>query len=156
MKKKITITIILILIVGSLAFASMNKIGPVSWLVWGDINNTNGIAINGYDPVAYFKSNKATMGDEAITYKWNNVEWNFVSAKHLELFKETPEKYAPQYGGYCATAINIGLTAKVDPKSWHIEDDKLYLFFNDDPKQDYIAEIGNGIIQKSDSKWANR
>lgn len=156
MKKKIFFAIILILTAGSLALASINKIGPVSWLVWGDIYNTNGIAINGYDPVAYFQLNKATVGNKAITYKWNNVDWQFSSTEHLELFKETPEKYAPQFGGYCAAAVSIGLTAKVDPKSWHIEDGKLYLFFNDDPKQDYIAEIGNGIVQKAESKWNNR
>ena len=156
MKNKIIIAIILILIIGPLAFANMNKISFVSWIPWGDINNVNGIAINGYDPVAYFISNKATVGDEAITYKWNNVEWQFASTEYLELFKKSPEKYAPQYGGYCAAAISIGLTADVDPKSWHIEADKLYLFFNDDPKQDFIAGIGNGIIQKSDSKWINK
>ncbi|QMU60835.1 MAG: YHS domain protein [Gammaproteobacteria bacterium] len=156
MKKKIIIAIILVLIIGLLAFANMNKISSVSWIPWGDINNTNGIAMSGYDPVAYFTLNRATVGDETISYNWKNVEWQFASTEHLALFKETPEKYAPQYGGYCATAISIGLTADVDPRSWHIEDGKLYLFFNGDPKNDYIADIGDGIIQKSESKWNNR
>lgn len=67
----------------------------------GSINtNKEGIAIKGYDAVAYFTMNKAVEGIKEFQYKWKNAKWYFVNSDHLKLFKRNPEKYAPQYGGY--------------------------------------------------------
>ena len=155
-KKHIFISIIVILIAAPIIFVSFYKISPVSWNIWGPVNTAKGVAIKGYDPVAYFELGVAKLGDPSITTNWRNVTWQFSSSKHQSLFENNPEKYAPQFGGYCATAISIGMTADIDPNSWHIENEKLYLFFNDEPKQDYIAEIDNGIIQRSEQKWMNK
>jgi len=59
-----------------------------------------GLAIKGYDPVAYFTQAKPLKGSEEFTYQWMGAEWRFASAEHLDLFRSNPEKYAPQYGGY--------------------------------------------------------
>jgi len=69
-------------------------------------------------------------GNEAISYEWNHGVWLFSSQANLELFKEAPEKYAPQYGGYCAYGVAKGSFAKVDPEQWTVLDDKLYLNYN--------------------------
>ena len=62
--------------------------------------NWNGLAIKGYDPVAYFTLGKPIEGKKKFEYKWQDVKWHFANEKHLNLFKSNPEKYAPQYGGY--------------------------------------------------------
>jgi len=89
-----------------------------------------GYAIKGYDPVAYFTESAAVKGDEAYSYEWNHGLWLFSSNANRELFEEDPEKYAPQYGGYCAYAVAKGKFAKVDPEKWTVLDGKLYLNYN--------------------------
>ena len=130
-KKKLFILIAIIIFAAPVAIASFYKISPVAWNMWGPINTAKGVAIKGYDPVAYFELGAAKMGDPSITSNWNDVEWHFSSSEHQSLFEGNPEKYAPQFGGYCATAVSIGMTADTNPNSWHIENQKLYLFLND-------------------------
>ena len=155
-KKKIFFSILVAVILVPVVFMSMYKIAPVAWNPWGGVNTTSGVAIQGYDAVAYHKLGQASKGDPSYAAEWNDVEWYFVSHEHRSLFEADPESYAPQFGGYCATAVSIGLTANTDPESWHIENGKLYLFFNDDPKQDYIAQIDDGIIARSEGNWSKR
>jgi len=88
------------------------------------------VAIKGYDPVAYFTENKAVKGDKAISYEWHDATWQFSSQKHLELFKENPEKYSPQFGGWCAYAMSAGRTVKIDPEAFEVYNDKLYLNYS--------------------------
>lgn len=91
----------------------------------------NDTAIKGYDTVAYFTQSKAVEGSEAFTYKWRDGVWHFASQENLDLFKGDPEKYAPQYGGWCAYAMSDrGRTVRIDPEVWHIHDGKLYLNYN--------------------------
>lgn len=59
-----------------------------------------GVAIEGYDPVAYFTHGNAVEGSEEFSYHWMGAKWQFTSSEHLEMFKSNPERYAPQYGGY--------------------------------------------------------
>ena len=73
---------------------------PTAWAVEPVNIDTQGLAVNGYDPVAYFNQGKPLKGTEKFTCRWMGAEWRFASAEHLELFKSNPEKYAPQYGGY--------------------------------------------------------
>ena len=69
-------------------------------------------------------------GERKFTHKWMGTEWRFASAKHRDLFAENPEKYAPQYGGWCAWAVSQGYPASVDPEAWRIVDGKLYLNYS--------------------------
>jgi YHS domain-containing protein len=94
-------------------------------------------AINGYDPVAYFEENKPVKGNEKISLKWKEAEWYFASQKNLELFKANPEKYAPQYGGYCAFGMSRGYKANTLPEAWTIADGKLYLNYNLDVRTEW-------------------
>ncbi|MGH1539827.1 MAG: YHS domain-containing (seleno)protein [Arenicella sp.] len=89
-----------------------------------------GFAIKGYDTVAYFTENKAIKGDKKFKHQWNEATWLFASAENLSTFKANPEKYAPQYGGYCAYAIANDSYAGIDPKVFTIRNDKLYLNYN--------------------------
>jgi YHS domain-containing protein len=91
------------------------------------VNATDGIAIKGYDPVAYFTAGKPVPGVDAYSYAWQGVTYRFASAENLGRFKAAPERYRPQYGGYCAFAMSLNRIADIDPQRWAIVDGKLYL-----------------------------
>ena len=84
-------------------------------------------AIKGYDTVAYFTQEKAVEGNKKYQYQWKGAKWLFSSQKNLDLFTVNPDKYAPQYGGWCAYAVSQNTTASIEPDLFTIVDDKLYL-----------------------------
>jgi len=118
------------------------------------INKTffGGVAIEGYDPVSYFTVGKPTKGMKEYSYDWMNATWRFASKENLELFKAEPEKYAPQYGGYCAWAVSQGKTAGIDPQAWKIVNGKLYLNYNRSVQEQWEQDIP-GNIRKADENW---
>ncbi|MDC0602708.1 YHS domain protein [Aliiglaciecola sp.] len=93
----------------------------------GTFNNK---AIYGYDTVAYFTQNKAVKGDKKISTQWRGADWFFSSAEHKAMFVADPEKYAPQYGGYCAYAMSDGRLVGIDEDAFTILDGKLYLNYS--------------------------
>jgi len=90
----------------------------------------DGVAIRGYDPVAYFVDGKPTTGRDEFTTDWMGAKWKFASQANLERFKAEPAKYAPQYGGYCAYGTAKGHLAPTEPAAWSVVDGKLYLNYN--------------------------
>ena len=91
---------------------------------------THGVAIQGYDVVAYFTQKKAVKGKKQFAKKWKGATWYFSSAKNKTLFTKQPKRYTPQFGGYCAWAVSRGYTAATDPQAWDIVKGKLYLNYN--------------------------
>jgi len=89
-------------------------------------------AINGYDTVAYFTVGKPVKGLDSFVADWMGAKWKFASQAHLDLFKASPETYAPQYGGYCAYGVTQGYLVKVDPDQFTVRDGKLYLNYDAD------------------------
>jgi hypothetical protein len=122
----------------------------------GDKNPVNvdqkGIAIKGYDPVAYFTKGEPVKGSPEFQHDWNSALWYFSSVEHRDMFKAEIEKYAPQYGGYCAYAVSQGSTANIDPNSWKIVDGKLYLNLNKRIHAKWEKDIP-GYIEKADKNW---
>ncbi len=120
----------------------------------GEINTgSRGIvAIKGYDPVAYFTEQRAVRGDLTISHEWLGAIWRFSNEKHKTLFSSDPVKYAPQYGGYCADGIALGVIVKtLDPEAWRIIDGKLYL--NADQEAAAELEDVEGQLEKSKQNW---
>jgi YHS domain-containing protein len=111
-----------------------------------------GSAIEGYDPVAYFKEGRPVEGDSDYSYEWMGATWYFASAEHRDLFAADPERYAPQYGGYCAWAVSQGYTAKIDPQAWAVVDDRLYLNYSQDVQKRWQEDVP-GNIAKADANW---
>lgn len=94
-------------------------------------NLEDGLAIQGYDPVAYFVQHKAVKGKKEFLRKQDGVTYYFSSASNMELFAKNYAKYEPQYGGWCAYAMGeTGEKVEVDPETFKIVDGKLYLFYN--------------------------
>ncbi|MEH6348032.1 MAG: YHS domain-containing (seleno)protein [Bermanella sp.] len=131
-------------------FVSTKKISPISMKIWGDINTSSDVAIKGYDPVAFYTQDKAVMGVKAFNYQWQDVQWQFESQQNKQAFIEQPEKYAPQYGGYCSFAVSQGVTAEINPKVWHLENKKLYLFMDEAVKAQWLKEGGREL---ADANW---
>jgi YHS domain-containing protein len=88
------------------------------------------LAVKGADVVAYFTERRAVIGKAEHSTAWRGATWRFSSAENLARFKANPQKYAPQYGGYCAFAVSEGYTAKIEPEAWSIVDGKLYLNYS--------------------------
>jgi YHS domain-containing protein len=109
-------------------------------------------AIKGYDPVAYFTDSKAVKGDKQFSYQWQNAEWHFASAANLAAFKANPEKYAPQFGGYCAYGVSYGAAPPVDPTAYSIVGGKLYLNYNHAVSDKWQKDTA-GYISKADKNW---
>jgi YHS domain-containing protein len=107
----------------------------------------NNYAIYGYDPVAYFIDNKAIKGDKNITYEWHGAQWHFSNVEHKTLFANSPEKYAPQYGGYCAYAMSDGRLVGVDENAFTIYQGKLYLNYSSSVMQQWRSNIETYIRQ---------
>ena len=118
-----------------------------------EIYVTGNAAINGYDPVAYFTENKAVRGKPEFTQEWKGVSWLFGSKENAEKFKASPEKYAPQYGGYCAYGCSRGYKAKTAGDAWSIVDGKLYLNYNKEVRETWKKDPA-GYIRKADSIWS--
>ena len=96
-----------------------------------NFNLDNGIAIKGYDPVAYLTQNKAVKGNKELAVSHQGIVYYFSSAANKETFKANPFKYEPQYGGWCAFAMgDNGEKVSVDPETFKILNGKLYLFYN--------------------------
>ena len=111
-----------------------------------------GIAIKGTDPVAYFVQNKPVQGNSQFSYQWGKATWYFESAKNRALFISNHNKYAPQYGGFCAWAVSQGYTAPIDPNAWKIVNGKLYLNFNQSVQRKWEQDIP-GNIAKAERNW---
>ncbi len=117
----------------------------------GIFNGKDG-AINGYDPVAYFKDNRPVKGKPELTYRWNDADWHFSTVENLQEFKSAPEKYAPQYGGYCAYGTSQGYKAPTEPDAFTIVGGKLYLNYNMRVKENWIKDK-EALIEKADINW---
>lgn len=114
----------------------------------------DGLAIRGTDPVAYFTQSSPVAGKSEFTHDWSGATWLFATAENRDLFAANPEKYAPQYGGFCAWAVSQGSTAPIDPQAWKIVDGKLYLNFNKGIQSRWEQDIP-GNIAKANSNWSN-
>ena len=149
----ITASVLMVLLIAVVLFAKSKKVSPLSWKLHKPVNSTAGIAVKGYDVVAYQTLGKPVKGTANFKHSWAGSDWQFSSENHLALFKANPEKYAPQFGGYCSFAVSKGFTASVNPEVWHIEDGKLYLFDSDKVKESWLKDISKGIIQQCETKW---
>lgn len=109
-------------------------------------------AIRGYDPVAYFTEHKAVKGKKNISYEWQGATWHFASEAHREAFKQSPESYAPQYGGYCAYGVAQGYTPEIDPHAFQVHEGKLYLNLSKVVLKRWREDIP-GYIRDANQNW---
>jgi YHS domain-containing protein len=117
------------------------------------VNHTRkGVGIQGYDPVAYFTDSKPVKGDLKYSYSWRGATWLFASAEHRDSFAQFPDKYAPEYGGYCAYGVSENHTVDIDPEAWRIIGGKLYLNYSKSVQQQFLKDP-EGRIRKANQNW---
>jgi YHS domain-containing protein len=139
----------------SAAFAVSILASSLSFAADIDANaDINDVAISGYDTVAYFTQNKAVSGSSDYTATYKNAIYKFTSAKHRDLFKANPEKYAPQFGGYCAFGVSIEKKFDVDPHAFKVVDNKLYLNLDKSIQKKWLKDVP-GYINSADSHWGD-
>ena len=110
------------------------------------------VAISGYDTVAYFTDGKPMKGSSEFEYVWDDAKWRFASAAHRDLFIADPDRYMPQYGGYCAAAMRKGVLVPADPEAWAIVDGKLYMIHTKPGVGPWKVHAAENVKQ-ADKKW---
>lgn len=129
------------LLLSSLSFASAVNLGE------------NDVAIHGFDPVAYFTENKAVKGSAKYTAIHQGAIYRFASATNREQFKSNADKYAPQFGGYCAMGVALDKKLDVDPDAFYITDGKLYLNLNKSVQKKWLQDVPTNL-KTAYRKWS--
>lgn len=113
------------------------------------------IAISGYDPVSYFVD-EPQPGNPDITAIHGEATYYFVNAENKAKFEADPEAYAPQYGGFCAVAASEGKLVSINPETYKVTDDKLYLFYNGEAGNTKPQWEADEVTMKAnaDAAWA--
>lgn len=122
------------------------------------LNLDDGLALEGYDPVAYFPEggSKAARGKKEITTVYRGVTYRFASEAHRDLFLKSPAGYEPTYGGWCALAMAEGEKVEVDPESFLVENGKLRLFYKSfftDTRKKWLADKEGKLAAGADREW---
>lgn len=111
-----------------------------------------GIAIGGYDPVAYFTQGRAVAGSRDYMLKWHGAIWLFSSAENLEAFEMDPAAFVPEYGGYCAYGVGEGLAASSDPQVFVVHDGRLYLYSSPRTRSEMESDFSR-MVTAADRNW---
>lgn len=114
----------------------------------------SGVAIKGYDTVAYFTEGHAMKGKKEFAFSWADVHWNFTGVAHRDMFAANPERYAPQFGGNCSMGMTRGMMAAADPEAWTIVDGKLYIKFDKATRDRWRPNKAENI-KKAEKNWAH-
>ena len=112
----------------------------------------NNVILKGYDPVAYFNQGKAVMGNPLIKSSYNGATYLFASREDKAEFEQSPAKFEPQYGGYCAYSMSKGERHDIDPKAFHIYKGKLYVCGTPEQMKEFSANI-DANASKADQNW---
>ena len=139
-----------------LAFFALNGLHAQTAARTKQFNLEGGLAIQGYDPVAYFTQKKATKGSKQFAATVEGVTYNFASAANKDLFLKEPKKYEPQYGGWCAYALGSNNEkVEIDPETFQLKDGKLYLFYHTWVNNTYTKwqKDESNLRTKADKNW---
>lgn len=125
---------------------------PINTLKGGWFGGHSDTAILGYDTVAYFTLGKPVRGEDRFVYEWMGAKWKFASQANLDRFKADPEKYAPQYGGYCAYGVAQGNLVRIEPDQFTVLDGKLYLNYSADVQRKWLRDP-TAFIEDADAQF---
>ena len=118
----------------------------------GEVFEKGGVAIRGYDPVAYFKAQRPVLGSAQFQAEYQGATFRFASQANRDDFVADPARYAPQYGGFCAYGMTNGYKATTDPAAFRIVDGRLYLNYNREVQERWATDVP-GYIVKADGHW---
>lgn len=116
------------------------------------LGSPDGLAIRGYDPVAYFRNGGPRLGKPEFSVRHGGTTWQFASAEHKALFEANPERYMPAYGGFCAYGTSRGYLVKIEPEAWSVVDGRLYLNYDLGVRKTWL-ERTKTYIARADGRW---
>lgn len=153
MKKALKVTgIVLACIVVVAILGSMfTGIKPLSLGLHDPVYQSGGAALAGYDVVSYFQGTPL-QGKEQFQHEWKKTKWLFSSESNMREFQSDPERLTPQFGAYCSYAVSTGFSAPGDPTIWLVHKDKLYIFSNDEVKNEFLKDP-QAIIESCSQRW---
>jgi hypothetical protein len=114
--------------------------------------DSSGVAIKGYDTVAYFTEGRAIKGQKEFEFSWQDAHWHFANVAHRDIFAGNPERYAPKFGGFCSMYMTRGRMAAADPEAWTIVDGKLYMKFSKAARDRWRPNKTENI-KKAEKNW---
>lgn len=132
--------------------AAVLWISGLSTVFAGDYFERDGVAIDGYDPVAYFTEQKPVKGSPEFRAEFRGSTFQFASAAHRDVFVAEPDTYAPQYGGFCAYGMAKGYKAKIDPAAFSLIRGTLYLNYSEAVRTRWLSDVP-GYIQQANANW---
>lgn len=141
-----TTTVALVLVLTTIMMSSAYAAKPIY------TGGRERAAIRGYDPVAYFTESQPVKGQKEYLYNYKGAKWLFSNQENLDAFSANPDKYTPQYGGYCAYAVSTGSTASIKPEFFTIYEGKLYLNYSKSVYSKWLKKK-DAYIEKADAKW---
>ena len=136
----------------ALAVPVVGVMASPAWATKSPVFKTAGVAIKGYDPVAYFTALEPVFGSNSHMLKWRGAIWRFSSAENMAAFEMNPHTFAPQFGGYCAFVMSQGVIADSVPEAWTVYQDKLYLNFSTEARGFWRRNIAD-YIEAANSFW---
>ena len=141
-------------LIKSVAIVATLAISSVSFAADIDVSaNANDVAIHGYDAVSYFSDSKATKGNQKYTATYKSAIYQFSNEENRNKFKQNPERFTPQFGGYCAMGVALNKKLETDPTAWKIVDGKLYLNLNKAVQKKWSTDIP-GYITTANRVWS--
>ena len=142
---QLTHRFIISLTVAAAISAAASLVDPVE-------KDSKGVAVKGYDVVAYFTDSRPVKGSPNFAQNWNGATWWFANADHRDQFRAAPQKFAPEYGGYCAYGVSQGHAVPIDPEAWKIIDGKLYLNYSKSVQKKWSEAIPKHI-DEANRNW---
>ena len=115
-------------------------------------NSTRGVALDGYDVVAYFTEGRPVKGTPDFAHTWEQTTWRFASAAHRDAFAAASERYAPQFGGFCAYGVSRGYAVDIDPNAWTVVNGRLYLNYSKSVQRTWDTDRAT-FIQRAEANW---
>jgi len=141
-------------LIKSVAIAATLAISSVSFAADIDVStNANDLALHGYDAVSYFTDSKATKGNKKYTASYKSAIYQFSSEDNRNKFKMNPEKFAPQFGGFCAMGVALNKKLETDPTAWKIVEGKLYLNLNKAVQKKWLSDVP-GHLTSANRIWS--
>nr|WP_270935229.1 YHS domain-containing (seleno)protein [Roseomonas sp. MO-31] len=116
------------------------------------VNHAGGIALRGFDTVAWHEEGRPRAGNPDIAAEWAGVTWHFADRAHRDRFAATPDAFAPRYGGFCAFGVARGYKVDFDPDAWHIAQGRLYLNYDRGVQRQWLRDIA-GNIARAETNW---
>lgn len=155
MKKILRITGLVIALIATVlyGFAKSNHISKISMDFHSKVNQStfDHIAMEEYDVVSYYSLKEPVLGTKEFSVEWNNATWLFENQNNANKFENDPEKYAPEFGGYCGYAVSTGFTASPDPLVYTINKGNLYLFSETKVKTEFFAD--STLMIEATTNW---